>query len=156
MHELIPTLPPTWWVLAAALLFAAGRWLQLARRRRVRRPDTEAALRHAEGLLATLREIGSTDGALPFQLPVELVGAAGWTYRPIPSLAVDSRLVVLHEDTPRQTLTRFPNEEEARTVVFADGRIEIFSDAAFERLLVGDDVLRDRLELPPLSTDATD
>lgn len=155
MHELIPILPPTWWVLAGAVVFAIGRWLQLRQRQHARRADLSAAARHGEGLLATLQEIGGRDGALPRQLPVDLAAAAGWCYRPLPSLAIDQRLVVLHEDAPRQILMRFPSEEGARTVVFADGRIELFSEAAFDRLIVGDEVLRERLALPPVTTDNT-
>ncbi|MBT3346655.1 MAG: hypothetical protein HN712_27835 [Gemmatimonadetes bacterium] len=149
------TLPPIWWVLAGAIVFATGRWLQLLQRRHARRADLAAARQQGEGVLATLREMGGRDGALPGELPIDLTAAAGWTYRRMPSLTTDQRLIVLHEDAPRQMLTRFPSEEEARIVVFADGRIELFSEQAFERLLVGDEVLRERLQMPSI-TEPTD
>ena len=33
------------------------------------------------------------------------------------------------EEAPRQILTRFLGEEEARTVVFADGRADVFTES---------------------------
>lgn len=61
--------------------------------------------------------------------------------------------MLLHEDAPRQLLPRFPGEEEARTVMFADGRVELFTGSTFERLLAGDKVLRTRVSLPELDVD---
>ncbi|MBT4100103.1 MAG: hypothetical protein HOM68_11670 [Gemmatimonadetes bacterium] len=149
----VPSLPPTWWVLAGAIVFAAGRWLQLTQRRRVSQSQRDEAQRHGEGLLATLEEIAGREGVTPDHLPADLSAASGWVYRRVPTLTVDRRLIVLHEDAPRQILTRFPGEEEARTIVFADGRVDVFTESAFGQLIVGDDVLRERLKLPPIEPD---
>jgi hypothetical protein len=49
---------------------------------------------------------------------------------------------------------RFPRLERGRLVLFADGRVELFSEGAVARLIAGDNVLRERLGLPaiPLET----
>lgn len=143
------TLPPTWWVLGGAVLLALGRYAQLHLRHRARAAERDAALDHGIRLRQSLVEIGA--GAGPSAMPGDLADASGWLYRPVPRFDVDRRLVVLHEAAPVQTITRFPNEEAARVVVFADGRADLFSEAAFQQLLVGDDVLRERLALPAVA-----
>lgn len=140
-------LPVSWLILATAVAAALIRIAQLRWRDGRRAPVRHDTQQQAEAARQQLAALQVDNGVLPAtfgQLP------AGWCYRAVPTLQTDRRLLLLHEDEPRQLLVRFPGEEAARAVLFADGRLEFFTESAFERLLAGDNVLRARLQLPEL------
>lgn len=130
---------PGLWLLALALVVAGLRLAQLWWRDRARGPEREQ-------VRARLTAVAQGAAQLP----------AGWRRRPLPETVTDRRLIVAHEDAARQRLVRFPGEEAARTVLFGDGRVELFTESAFERLLVGDNVLRGRLDLPAIDIDGNE
>lgn len=140
MIDLLAQMSVPWLLFVGTALLAGLRWGHLSWRDARREPQRQALRDDLHRLRDRVAE-GSAE------MP------AGWRLRPVPALDTDRRLVLLHEDAPRQQLPRFPSEEAARTVMFADGRVEWFSESAFERLLVGDNVLRGRLDLPELDAD---
>ncbi|MBT3346031.1 MAG: hypothetical protein HOH74_21500 [Gemmatimonadetes bacterium] len=140
-------LPVSWLLLLLAVVFAGLRLLQLYWRDARREPARSLIREQLQRLYGQLTQVQTQQGELPVafnEMP------SGWRYRAMPTLDTDHRLLLLHEDGPYQCLPRFPGEEQARTVMFADGRLELFTESAFERLLVGDNVLRGRLGLAEL------
>lgn len=129
---MLAELPLSWLVFVGAAALAAVRWAHLLWRDRQREPQRQAL---REDLSQLLEASGLPDG---------------FRRRPIPDTVDDRRLIAVHETEPRQLLPRFPGEETARTVLFADGRVEWFTESAFEKLLMGDNILRQRLNLPVL------
>jgi hypothetical protein len=141
--------PFSWIVFFLAIVFAVIRYLQLRWRDQRREAGRSVLRQQLDNLYAQIQK-------MPAPLPSQPAGIPdGWCYRQVPELTTDHRLLLLHEDAPRQRLPRFPGEEEARLVLFADGRSEMFTESAFEQLLVGDNVLRGRLDLPELDIHGT-
>jgi len=138
--------PFSWMLLLSAVVFAVLRFAHLHWRDRRREPARAALQQDLSRVYGRLMAAQASTGELP-HAPEEM--PSGWCYRVVPALKTDHRLL-LHENEPRQRLPRFPGEEEARTVMFTDGRLEMFTESAFERLLTGDNVLRGRLGLPEL------
>ncbi len=142
--------PVPWVLLLLAVAFALLRCAHLRWRDHQRTPARDALRLQLQQLHKALVPPGSDaePPAAADDIPM------GWCYRIVPAPTTDRptdrRLLLLHEDAPRQRLPRFPGEEPARTVMFADGRIEWFTESAFDRLLVGDNVLRRRLRLPEI------
>ena len=76
--------------------------------------------------------------------------ACGYTYRFVPELGQDERLILAYDNYPRHGLMHFPRLTPGRNVLFASGRVELFAEEAVEQLIVGDNVLRGRLNLPEI------
>ena len=95
-------------------------------------------------------------GALPGTLDPVLSAApptaadCGLVYRPVPELGTDGRLILAYDDEARHPMMAFPRVGAGRNVLFASGRVELFEEQAVHQLIVGDNVLRDRLGLPEL------
>ena len=77
-------------------------------------------------------------------------GPCAYVYRYVPELALDKRLILAYDDAPRHALMQFPRLAEGRHVLFADGKVDLFAEEAVHQLVVGDNVLRDRLNLPEI------
>ena len=65
-------------------------------------------------------------------------------------MSSDKRLILAFDDEPRHPLMQFPRLAPGRNVLFADGKVELFAEEAVHQLVVGDNVLRNRLNLPEL------
>ena len=71
-------------------------------------------------------------------------------YRHVPELDRDKRLILAYDGEPRHLLMQFPRLAVGRNVLFASGKVELFAEEAVHQLVVGDNVLRSRLNLPEL------
>ena len=110
-------------------------------------------------LIALGQEFGryafSHQGLLPVHLDTVLTvipkGDCGYVYRPVSELALDPRLILVYDDCPRHLLMQFPRLIAGRHVLFASGKVELFAEEAVHQLIVGDNVLRERLLLPEIA-----
>lgn len=97
----------------------------------------------------------SHQGMLPEDLDTVLgvlpEGDCAYVYRYVPELALDKRLILAFDDAPRHLLMQFPRLVAGRNVLFASGKVALFAEEAVYQLVVGDNVLRERLGLPEIA-----
>jgi hypothetical protein len=74
----------------------------------------------------------------------------GYVYRYVPQLDCDGRLILVYDETPRHAMMAFPKLVYGRHVLFASGKVELFEEGVVHQLIVGDNVLRNRLDLPEI------
>lgn len=111
-----------------------------------------------EYLLELGQEFGryafSHQGLLPEKLDtvrqVLPESACEYVYRFVPELARDDRLILAYEKEPAHALMAFPKLSMGRNVLFASGKVELFEEGVLHQLIIGDNVLRSRLDLPEI------
>lgn len=96
----------------------------------------------------------SHSGHLPERLDVfsEVIPEAScsYVYRYVPELELDNRLILLYEKSPQHAMMAFPKLVFGCHVLFANGKVELFEEGVVHQLIVGDNVLRERLGLPEI------
>lgn len=140
-----------WVVLAAALFFVVEYVVLRIRQGRSREASQVAEKRllrvatalknYAEAHLKTLP--GSLD-------ELHLPDTAEVAYRPVPRINQDEKLILVHDREPVHQVLEFPALRRGRGVVFCSGRFRVVSEEVWDKLLVADDALRDRLGLDPV------
>jgi len=140
------------WVVLLAVAVFVGEYVWL----RVQQQRSRAAAEDAERRLArfatALRNYAADNlQTLPRTLDeLNLPESSAVAYRPVPRLNLDDKLILLHDAGPVHKVLEFPVLRDGRGVVFCNGRLHIVSEEIYQKLLVADDALRDRLKLDPI------
>jgi len=111
-----------------------------------------------EHLLSLGQEFGkyafSHSGHLPERLDIFNTvlpeAACSYIYRYVPELNMDTRLILVYDKMPKHALMAFPKIAYGCHVLFANGKVELFEEGVLHQLIVGDNVLRERLGLPQI------
>lgn len=137
-----------WVVLVASTVFVGHVAFLAIQKRRYLAEDRQAErkLRALAGALVRYAE--AHDGALP-----ETLAELGWPderdvmYRPVTRIDLDRRLILACDAKPDRKVVEFPMLRDGRGMVFCSGRYHVATEAAFEKLIVADDRLREGLGL---------
>lgn len=139
------------WVILILLTAFLGRYSLLRWHWKKSRPAALAAEQSLVEAASRLREFAAEhQGRLP-QAMEEVGGDPAWlTYRPVPSLTLDERLILVHDAASTHKLLEFPSLQDGRGAVLCSGRLLVLTEAAFDKLVAADDMLRGRLGLGPI------
>lgn len=142
-------------VFGVVLVGLLVRYIQL----RVILSNSESAwMTSREQMLALGQEFAryafSHQGFLPEKLEVLTAALSeddgDYVYRYVPQLDCDERLILVYDESPRHAMMAFPKLVYGRHVLFASGKVELFEEGVVHQLIVGDNVLRNRLDLPEI------
>ena len=141
-----------WVILAATAIFVAEYlWLRVREARS--RPPARRAEQRLSRFATALRNYGTDhDHRLPSRIEeLGLPESDAVTYRPVPKLDLDAKLILIHDAAPTHRVLEFPALRDGRGVVFCNGRLRVLSEEAWDKLRTADDALRQKLELEPIA-----
>jgi hypothetical protein len=140
-----------WVVLLGVTAFLAEYVYLRVRHARYRTAGVEAERRLVRFATALRNYARDNHQALPATLAeLNLPESRHVCYRHVPRLDLDVKLMVVHDAAPVHKVLEFPSLRDGRGVVFANGRLHVVSEEVFEKLIVADDALRERLGLEPV------
>jgi hypothetical protein len=138
------------WVILLGIVLFVGQYGVLRWRWSQARPRGREAERRLTEAASRLRDYADANlQRLPDRLQEAGLEAGAIAYRPIPSLTLDERLILLHDAQPEHKLLEFPTLRDGRGVVLCSGRLLLVTESAFEKLIEADNALRSRLGLDP-------
>ena len=141
------------WVVLAATTFFVVEYLILRLRQRRSQATADQAERRLVRLATALRRRNkeqADEGSAPDGEELALSGTGAIVHRPVPSVDLDDRLILVHDATPTHKVLEFPALRDGRGVVFCSGRLRVVSEEVWEKLLAADNALREKLNLEPL------
>lgn len=138
----LASIPPVGWLVFAALLAVAVRWVQI-RIAAAGGPDETAARDQMSDIFLMLRHaVNESHGGLNDARSA--AARANMTLREVDPAAIDPRRILLHDDRPIRPIAAFPRMIRGRLVLLGTGRIVLVSESAFEKLLEADQALAAR------------
>lgn len=145
--------PVAVWIVLLGVVAFLGQYAVLRWRWGVARAQGAQAERRLVEAASRLRDYATAN----LQRLPESWEQAGWipdapiAYRPIPRLALDERLILVHDARPTHQILEFPSLREGRGVVLCNGRMLVVTESAFEKLMEADNALRQRLGLEAIA-----
>lgn len=137
------------WVILFTLAVFLGRFARLFWRQRAsRRAARLADARLADAAAALQRYAQAHGRRLPNRL--EELGMADTQrvmYRPVPTLDLDPRLILVHDGEATHQVIEFPVLRPGRGLVFCSGALRVVTEDAWTKLEAADNALRERLGL---------
>ena len=74
----------------------------------------------------------------------------------MPRIALDDKLILIHDAEPIHRILEFPRLRSGRGVVLCNGRLLMITEEAWDKLREADDALRERRGLEPIESDTAD
>lgn len=140
-----------WVILLAAAAFVVEFIYLRVRQRQYQAAGREAERRLVRFATALRNYARDNNQALPASLDeLNLPESEHVCYRYVPRLDLDVKLMLVHDAAPVHKVLEFPALRDGRGVLFANGRLHVVSEEVFQKLIVADDALRERLGLEPI------